>query len=178
MPFQVPLAATYTLKVSPAMASTRGDRTSLFSLDANTGPKGVIADALAYNQAREQSHSQTVTGASRAVASNCEKLANSGSVNLVPPDQNAVAQREPAEDEFLRTWRLRRMQELENGSRSMQAPTHTTPTKIMQAHGVAEVDALGYLDAIEAAPRDAVVVVLISNDEVCLFDWDSWMTYY
>ena len=68
------------------------------------------------------------------------------------------------EDEFMRSWREKRMQELQAQGRDIRN-RRLSPSKRSWGR-LTSVDPIGYLDAIEKVPNDTVVVVLISDDEV------------
>ncbi|PYH44590.1 phosducin family protein [Aspergillus saccharolyticus JOP 1030-1] len=129
--------------------------------DANTGPKGVIADAQAFERARKSSFRRTllsVAGIDRphysmkSVTDDATLLQNSS-----PPDGSSASD---DEESFLRHWRTSRMQE-------MQARTARKPSPRRRLYGsVDHVDAVGYLDAIEKVTSGTVVVV-------CVYDPDS-----
>ena len=70
------------------------------------------------------------------------------------------------EDEFMRSWREKRMQELQVQGREIRN-RRLSPSKRSWG-SVVTVDPMGYLDAIEKVPNDVVVVVLIHDEEVRL----------
>ena len=69
------------------------------------------------------------------------------------------------EDEFMRSWREKRMLELQQGKTVQNR--RLSPSKRSWGRLVA-VDPVGYLDAIEKVTIDTVVVVLINDEEVSL----------
>ncbi|KAF7115752.1 hypothetical protein CNMCM5793_003255 [Aspergillus hiratsukae] len=129
--------------------------------DANTGPKGVIADAQAFERARKRSFRRTLLSATGMDYSH--HRSNSKSItddaNLLqhpsPPDGSASED----EEQFMRKWRESRMQELQN-----QTSRRTSPRRKMYG-SVETVDAAGYLDAIEKVSSDTVVVVCVYDPE-------------
>lgn len=143
-----------------------GSRTTTYQVprtkfDANTGPKGVIADAQAFERARKRSFRRTLLGA--AGMDYTHRRSNSKSitddVNLLqnsPPDGSASED----EEQFMRKWRESRMQELQN--RNVR---RTSPRRKIYG-SVETVDAGGYLDAIEKVSSDTVVVVCVYDPEV------------
>jgi hypothetical protein len=157
-----------------------GPRTTTYQVprtkfDANTGPKGVIADAQAFERARKRSFRRTLLGAagmdythhrsnSKSITDDANLLQNS------PPDGSASED----EEQFMRKWRESRMQELQN--RNLR---RTSPRRKMYG-SVETVDAGGYLDAIEKVSSDTVVVVCVYDHEVSSIlvyapsDWGSW----
>lgn len=129
--------------------------------DANTGPKGVIADAQAFERARKTSFRKT--------------LLNAAGFSLSPPQPQPQVRKERSpssgkedddgDDEFMRKWRESRMRALQDTAASNSA---RRPSPRRRVYGsVQDVDAGGYLDAIEKVPRDTVVVVCIYDPEVC-----------
>ena len=66
------------------------------------------------------------------------------------------------EEDFVRTWRKNRMDELRGGQAAVR---RQSPSK--RKYGRVEpVDASGYLDAVEKISSETIVVVTIYNDEV------------
>lgn len=64
----------------------------------------------------------------------------------------------------MRKWRASRMQELQTQNNG--AGRRVSPRRRIYGH-VEDVDAGGYLDAIEKVPANTVVVVCIYDPEVC-----------
>ena len=122
--------------------------------EANTGPKGVIADAQAFEQAKKQARRFTWKKNS-------------------PPPQYAVtayhddkaASDDDSEDSFMRRWRESRLRELQNAGQRIRSRTNSPSRRVYGSMPL--VDGEGYLDAIEKTPSDTVVVVFIFNDQVC-----------
>ncbi|KAE8353001.1 thioredoxin-like protein [Aspergillus coremiiformis] len=119
--------------------------------DANTGPKGVIADAQAFERARQTSFRKTMLhDPAKSIADDSTLLHNP------PPVDGSVSE----DDEcFMRQWRESRIQEL--SARNFRRPS---PRRRMYG-SVDTVDAVGYLDAIEKVTSDTVVVVCIYDPE-------------
>lgn len=131
------------------------------AFDANTGPKGVIADAQAFSRARKSSFRQTFyelsTGLAEKVSfkrSNSRDRSNHGSREGSPSSDD---------DEFMQRWRQNRMAEMANGK---DVRTRRNSPSKRRYGRLASVDALGYLDAIEKVTADTVVVVLINDPDV------------
>lgn len=119
--------------------------------EANTGPKGVIADAQAYEQAKKQAKRFTFM------------RKNS------PPTYHATAYHdeknssdEENEDGFMKRWRENRLRELQSAGQRIRSRT-TSPSKRIYGN-LPTVDGEGFLDAIEKVARDTVVVVYIYDD--------------
>jgi hypothetical protein len=127
---------------------------------ANTGPKGVIADAQAFHRAKRAHRS---AAASRANVNSLSPPLDQG--NWAASDARAGSEEldedeVEGDDEFLATWRERRMQELlATQGRGIKSSGGKK--------GVVKVNAEEYLDVVEQAPREAVVVVYIYDDKVC-----------
>lgn len=142
---------------------------------ANTGPKGVIADAQNFQRAKQTTFRQRLTtfakdltanSKSTAAASSTEKKSYRKSLFGTSPksttssnSDNIAISDDEADLEFMQTWRANRLQEL-----SSQTPSayHKKPSQ--RSWGtLQEVDATGYLDAIEKVSDDTVVVVMIHD---------------
>lgn len=140
---------------------------------ANTGPKGVIADAQSFARAKQSTFRQrlasfasnlnptkatvpTVTEKAdrrKPFLGTSPKSTSSDSDNLALSDDEA-------DSEFMKTWRASRLQELSTQSQypqRRQSPSQRTWGTFL------EVDANGYLDAIEKVSDDTVVVVMIHD---------------
>lgn len=117
--------------------------------DANTGPKGVIADAQAFERARKQSHRRTLGG---LVSDDTTPL------NHSPPRDGA---KDDDEEGFMRRWRESRMHQLRGRNMRRLSPRRK------RFGSVDTVDAAGYLDAIEQVTADTIVVVCVYDPEVC-----------
>ena len=130
--------------------------------DANTGPKGVIADAQAFERARKKSFRRTLLSAA-GFDSSAPTFTAPKSTHDAPPrsadgaSSSGSGSGEDDEERFMRRWRASRMQELQG--RAMRRPS---PRGRIWGR-VDEVDAVGYLDAIEKVTPGSVVVV-------CIFD--------
>ncbi|KAF2486334.1 phosducin [Neohortaea acidophila] len=137
---------------------------------ANTGPKGVIADAQKFREAR-----RGVNGAQRM---------NGGSGIAQQEDKDAgkkFGDREKAEkgersdddfdgldddedDEFMARWRSSRMQEMRKGGASAYK-TQTTQRGARTYGSLSTVDAAGYLHAVDHSPPGTLVLVYIYDDD-------------
>ncbi|PGG98015.1 hypothetical protein AJ79_09007 [Helicocarpus griseus UAMH5409] len=124
---------------------------------ANTGPKGVIADAQSYERAKKRSFRRTIMNVagldySTYNSSNEQKNAQQPKEPSSSPDEND-------DEKFMRKWREARMQELERRNKRRPSPSK-------RRYGTVEVvNADGYLDAIEKVTPDTVVVVCIYDPE-------------
>ncbi|KAI9831342.1 MAG: hypothetical protein M1819_005116 [Sarea resinae] len=127
---------------------------------ANTGPKGVIADAHAFEQAKRD---QLRVRQSRTSGRNDVE---SGAFTFFS-EKNNVRETSSSPDEhheqsFLQTWRENRLKELKTGPDPRTR--RQSPSK-RRYRTLETVDAAGYLDAVEKVPADTTVVVCISDDD-------------
>ncbi|KOS47334.1 hypothetical protein ACN38_g1710 [Penicillium nordicum] len=129
--------------------------------EANTGPKGVIADAQAFERARKKSFRRTLLSAAGLDSNNSPSFSSKSTRDdapLAPGDQSSASE-DDDEARFLRKWRQSRMHEL-------QGRDNRRPSPRGRRYGSVEtVDAVGYLDAIEKVTSDTVVVVCIYDHE-------------
>lgn len=127
-----------------------------------TGVKGVIADARAYEEARQGRWRDKVRAARRSVF-------GMGNISKARDNQSQSGDSEgeidPDEQSFLQQWRESRRQELEQEAKNGIRNRRTSPSLRMFGR-MDTVDALGYLDAIERVGRDTVVVVFVYDHEV------------
>jgi hypothetical protein len=120
--------------------------------EANTGPKGVIADAQSFEKARKRSFRRTLMSVTGFDTLRLHKEQTSPTLSASSPEDDDEA--------FMRTWREARAQELMQRSKRRHSPSK-------RAYGTVEtVDANGYLDAIEKVPVETTVVVCIYDPEV------------
>ncbi|KAJ5587370.1 uncharacterized protein N7459_003135 [Penicillium hispanicum] len=127
----------------------------------NTGPKGVIADAQAFERARKKSFRRTLLGVA-GFDPNGPAFGLGKSTREEPPApvSEGSSGSEDDEERFMRKWRASRMQELQSRSMRRLSPRGRVYGR------VDNVDAAGYLDAIEKVTPDAVVVVCIYDPNV------------
>ena len=141
--------STADLKLPPAT----------FDSGRATGVKGVIADARNYENARKSKWSQRMRSARQSVI---------GFASVKSSAEKSDSEQSGGEDEeqFLKQWRESRRREMEAQDRSTVRNRRTSPS--IRSYGRFEdVDALGYLDAIERVSRDTTVVVFVYDREVC-----------
>ena len=131
--------------------------------DANTGPKGVIADARSFETAKKRSFRQTLYAFTDGASTPFKKF-NASRDKSKSPSPEVSADEE--EDDFMRTWRQKRLDEL--GSMKQEIRTRRQSPSKRRYGTLLTVDPLGYLDAIEKVGPETVVVVLIYDDEVNL----------
>jgi len=122
--------------------------------EANTGPKGVIADAHAFEKAKKQARRFT-----------WKKNSPSPQYSATAyHDEKASSDDEDQEDTFMRRWREARLKELQNAGQRIRSRT-TSPSRRIYG-SMPNVDGEGYLEAIEKVARDVTVVVFIYDDNV------------
>ncbi|KAJ5747469.1 uncharacterized protein N7511_009165 [Penicillium nucicola] len=126
--------------------------------DANTGPKGVIADAQAFERARKKSFRRTLLNAAGFDGHGPSFGAKTREDS--PHAESGSASEDDDEARFLRKWRQSRMQELQGRGHRRLSP------RGRRYGSVENVDAVGYLDAIEKVTSETVVVV-------CIYDHQS-----
>ncbi|KAI1504263.1 thioredoxin-like protein [Biscogniauxia marginata] len=131
-----------------------------FDSGRSTGVKGVIADARAYEEARQGKWRNRVRAARRSVfgLGDVPKAIDTQSIG----DSDEELSHD--EETFLKQWREARRQELEKEARNNIRTRRTSPSLRMWGR-MDTVDALGYLDAIERVGRDTVVVVFVYDHE-------------
>lgn len=128
--------------------------------DANTGPKGVIADARSFETAKKRSFRQTIYAFS-------SDIVNSKKINFAREKSKSPSpdvSENDEEDEFMRTWREKRLGELASGSQGIRTRRQSPSQR--RYGSLVTVDPIGYLDAIEKVATYTTVVVFIYDDEV------------
>jgi hypothetical protein len=141
--------------------------------EANTGPKGVIADAQAFEQARRAHRSVASLAVTNTVQYNAplsdkssrpagKQHSRAGSW-LMEADED-----EDSDDDFMTRWRQSRLREL--AKRSGPHGYIGRRSRSGQRYGsLVGVDAEGYLDAVEKTKSETVVCVFIYDDAVSSF---------
>ena len=128
--------------------------------DANTGPKGVIADARSFEIAKKRSFRQTIYAFSNDIVNN-KKISFTQEKSKSPsPD---VSENDE-DDDFMRTWREKRLGELASSSQGVRTRRQSPSQR--RYGSLVTVDPIGYLDAIEKVATYTTVVVFIYDDEV------------
>lgn len=135
-----------------------------FDTSHATGVKGVIADARSYETARRTKWKDRVRAARRSIFSTDPHKHDRSS----GPDSDGSGAEDPDEEAFLQQWRESRRRELEAESRGPVVRNRRTSPSVRLYGRLDEVDALGYLDAIEKVGRETVVVVFVYDHEVCV----------
>lgn len=122
--------------------------------EANTGPKGVIADAQAFEQAKKQARRFT-----------WKKNASPPTYNATAwHDKDGASSEDENEDSFMKEWRAARLRELQNVGQKIRSRTNSPSRRIYGNFPL--VDAEGYLDAVDKSSPDTTVVVYIFNHHV------------
>lgn len=127
-----------------------------FDEGRTTGVKGVIADARSYEEARQSGSWRNKFSRS---SSNTRPEKTVGNATFLKDDGEGSASED---EEFLERWRQQRRMELEKGS---DIRNRRTSPSVRRFGRFDEVDAMGYLDAIEKVGRDTVVVVFVYDHE-------------
>lgn len=126
-----------------------------FDSGRTTGVKGVIADARSYEEARKAGNWRRKLSPSRNTStSRADKRAST--ISFLNDDGEGSADED---EEFLERWREQRRRELEREGNDIR--TRRTSPSVRRYGRLDEVDALGYLDAIEKVTRETVVVVFV-----------------
>nr|POF13652.1 phosducin-like protein [Quercus suber] len=144
---------------------------------ANTGPKGVISDAQDFRDSHRVHvrHSQQLsretqargTGALGELAPPPPSMRGNG----LDEDEGEDGVDDDADgdddEEFMRRWRDRRLEQLVHGRGLGGAMQERPPPRERRLWGALRtVDGEGYLDAVEQSPAGTVVVVYIYDDEM------------
>ncbi|SPO03049.1 probable phosducin [Cephalotrichum gorgonifer] len=136
-----------------------------FDSGRSTGVKGVIADARSYEMARKTRFRDAVRTARRSIFGVEAPLQGRGPSKSDSSETDGEASGSD-EEAFLQEWRESRRKELESEVKSGVRNRRTSPSVRLFGR-FDEVDALGYLDAIEKVGRETVVVVFVYDHE-CL----------
>ena len=137
--------------------------------DANTGPKGVIADAKSFDQARKRTFRQTIydvlsTGTTNNIFEKRRTNSSQSREKSSSPDLSASDD----DENFMKIWRQDRIHEMQNGA---QGNRNRRLSPSQRRYGrLIRVDANGYLDAVEKVAPNTTVVVCIYDEDVCIND--------
>jgi hypothetical protein len=137
--------------------------------DANTGPKGVIADAQSFDRAKKHSLRNTFLNFTKGSYFNSNSKPESQSLPRHHSDSSEKSGSgldDDEKDDFMDQWRQSRLRELNAAAASQKQQRRQSPSKRKWGF-FREVDASGYLDAVEKTASDTVVVVCIYDPEVC-----------
>lgn len=153
---------------------------STFDSGRATGVKGVIADARSYEAARRAKWITRVRAARQSMFGNRNGHGhghgnNNNNSNSITSggagDSSGESEADDSdahdEEAFLAQWRESRRRELESEAALPAIRTRRTSPSVRIFGRLDEVDAMGYLDAIEKVGRETVVVVFVYDHEVC-----------
>ena len=133
---------------------------STTQFDANTGPKGVIADARSFELAKKRSFRKTLHALTDSAPFKKFNASTREKSKSPSPDLSG----DEDEDEFMRIWRQKRLDEI-SAMKQGASGRRQSPSK-RRYGSLSTVDPAGYLDAVEKVGHETVVVVLIYDDEV------------
>jgi hypothetical protein len=126
---------------------------------SNTGPKGVIADAQAFEAARRERNSSPKAGTQNyAYTPNVARLSLDGRSKGSQSGSDIES-----EDEFMAEWRQKRLNQLSSNGRQA-SNSIAQPRSRATYGGLVSVDGEGFLDAVDRSPSNTVVVVFIYDD--------------
>lgn len=129
---------------------------------ANTGPKGVIADAQSFQRAKQSTFRDRFANFTNQFRSSEKQQASKSTQSRTgssSPRSDVALSEEDSDSEFMTQWRAARLQELQ-AQADGKAQRRVSPSRRIWGT-LQEVDANGYLDAIEKVSPEDVVVVLI-----------------
>ncbi|KAF6812630.1 phosducin [Colletotrichum sojae] len=152
----------------PTLGQTASDlKLPPVSFDAGrtTGVKGVIADARNYENARKTSFMSRARTTVRRSIFGLDGVGSQAQARKSESETDDGNNSDSQDEEsFLQQWRESRRRELESESNKVIRNRRTSPS--VRIYGrMDEVDALGYLDAIEKVARDTIVVVFVYDPE-------------
>jgi hypothetical protein len=120
--------------------------------EANTGPKGVIADAQAFEQAKKQARRFTWK----------KNASEQQQYNVRTYRDEKGASSDEDEDGFLKQWRADRLAQLHNVGERIRSRTNS-PTRRIYG-GFPLVDPKGYMEAMDTTAAETVIVVFVYGD--------------
>ena len=138
---------------------------------AMTGPKGVIADAAAFELEKAGQGSKDYHRTKDLTLPRAQRFGGSTS----PPrrssakgDRSGSASEGMSEedDRAMQAYREKRMAEIQQAKQAKQAAFHRPTTERDRRGMIPLVNPCGFLEAVERAGRGCVTVVLITDDEV------------
>lgn len=136
----------------------------------NTGPKGVIADARAFERERRLGNKITYVRTEGMVLPKMQHLqlrqeehTSAGAKNNKSNDSDQDEE-DDEDDDFMRHWREKRGEEIKSGKWN-----GTYAVRRKGRYGsMKTVDAFGFLEALERTPRDTVVAIYVFDELVCV----------
>lgn len=138
-----------------------------FDQGRTTGVKGVIADARSFESARSGHRSSKSTSQGGSAGQSRLNGTESEKKEMLRSHDDEEDQLED-DEEFLEQWREERKRELEAqvGREGNDIRNRRTAPSSRRYGRFDEVDALGYLDAIEKVGKETVVCVLVYDVDV------------
>lgn len=135
-----------------------------FDNGRSTGVKGVIADARSYETARRSKWKDRAQAVRRSIFGLEGVSAAPKTDSETDDDARSVSE----DENFLDQWREARRRELEAESNKGVRNRRTSPS-VREYGRFDEVDAMGYLDAIEKVRHETTVVVFVYDNEVSFY---------
>ncbi|KZF26603.1 thioredoxin-like protein [Xylona heveae TC161] len=128
--------------------------------NANTGPKGVISDAQAFEQAKRSKIRMPTMAKFRNQPFETSRTTITAATSDKGSEDESM---DEDEEEFMRSWREKRLNEIRSGSNE-RSTRRLSPSK-RRFGSLDAVDADGYLDAVEKISQSTVVAVCIYDDQ-------------
>lgn len=126
-----------------------------FDSGRTTGVKGVIADARSFDQAKRQ----------KGWKSSANNIIHGKRGSTIGEKNSGDDELSSEDEEFLERWREERRMQMQREGPDIR--NRRTSPSLRRFGRFDEVDALGYLDAIEKVGRETVVCVFVYDHEVC-----------
>jgi hypothetical protein len=141
-----------------------------FDAGHSTGVKGVIADARSFEAARRSKWKSRIQTARQSIfgvdsVSRPQRTGSANSNSSLSSGSSEGGSAGTDEEAFLEEWRERRRKELESEAARGIRNRRTSPSARIYGR-FDEVDAMGYLDAIEKVGRETKVLVFVYDHEV------------
>lgn len=130
---------------------------------ANTGPKGVIADAQHFRDSRRSRRISLQSSSTLQSQLQAQRVSNPPVLNEKLSESDEELDDEEEDDDFMKEWRQSRLKEMQNGT-PRESKTRTGEKGRRLWGGLPTVDGSGYLDAVDKSPSETVVVVYIFDD--------------
>ncbi|PQE30086.1 putative phosducin protein [Rutstroemia sp. NJR-2017a WRK4] len=127
-----------------------------FDNGRTTGVKGVIADARSFEEARRNTGWRNRFSRGNSLSKVDKRT------SFINKDGGSDVDSASDDEEFLERWRQQRRQEMQNEGKDIR--NRRTSPSVRRYGRFDEVDAMGYLDAIEKVGRETVVVVFVYDD--------------
>jgi hypothetical protein len=121
--------------------------------EANTGPKGVIADAQAFEQAKKQARRFTWK----------KNASEQQQYNVRTYRDEKAESSDEDEDGFLKQWRADRLAQLHNVGERIRSRTNSPTRRIYGGFPLLQ-DPNQFMDALDKTPNETMVVVFVYGD--------------